>query len=147
MVENYPRKIDRLPTNRSEVIDRTRDIMFSDKTIYDLRAWKHISRQTELIEKLYYIFETNVDKNSLDPSLAEEIRKEYDVLVGKYGAEILAIHRIIRDRMEFPYVLKNADFSVDTIKELIRQGEKKAIEHLRKPEDLELAELLKLLYL
>ncbi|MEW6605695.1 MAG: patatin-like phospholipase family protein, partial [Thermoproteota archaeon] len=46
IVENYPRIIDRLPANRSEVIDRTRDIIFSDKTIYDLRAWSHMSRQT-----------------------------------------------------------------------------------------------------
>ena len=57
IVENYPRKIDRLPTDWGEMLDRTRDIMFSDKTVYDLRAWKHMSRQADLIEQLYAIFE------------------------------------------------------------------------------------------
>jgi NTE family protein len=147
IIENYPRRIDRMPANWSEVVDRTRDIMFSDKTIYDLRAWRHMSRQTELVEMLYDMFEKRVDKQSLDPSLVDKIRSDYDNLVGKYGAEILAIHRIVRSRMESPHILKNADFSVKTVMELIRQGEDKTIEHLRGPEDVELDELLKLLYL
>ncbi|NOJ26518.1 MAG: hypothetical protein DA330_00700 [Nitrososphaera sp.] len=147
LVENYPRKINRMPVNRSEIVDRTRDIMFSDKTIYDLRAWKHMSRQTELIEMLYDIFEKNVEKQSLDPAFVNKIRGEYENLVGKYGAEILAIHRIARNRMESPHILKNADFSVKTIKELIRQGEEKTLKHLRGYEDVEVGEFLKLLYL
>ena len=147
IVENYPRRIDRLPANRSEVVDRTRDIIFSDKTIYDLRAWKHMSRQTDLIEKLYDIVEKKIGIKSLDPSLSSQIKKDYDDLVGKYGAEIMSIHRIARNRMESPHILKNADFSVRTIKDLIRQGEQKTLEHLKSAEDPELAELLKLLYL
>jgi NTE family protein len=142
--------IDRLPADRSEVIDRTRDIIFSDKTIYDLRAWKHISRCSELIEKLYDVFDRlAVDKQELiSPTEESEIRREYDALIGNFGAEILAIHRIIRNRMESPHILKNADFSLPTIKSLIRQGEEKTIDHLDKREpDAELTELLKLLYL
>ncbi len=150
IVENYPRMIDRLPADRPEVIDRTRDIIFSDKTIYDLRSWKHISRCSELIEKLYDIFDRlALDKPELiSPTEASEIRKEYDALIGNFGAEILAVHRIIRNRMESPHILKNADFSLKTIKSLIRQGEEKTLEHLDKREpDTELTELLKLLYL
>lgn len=147
IVENYPRRIDRLPANRSEVVDRTRDIIFSDKTIYDLRAWKHMSRQTDLIEKLYDIVEKKIGIKSLDPSLSSQIKRDYDELVGKYGAEIKSIHRIARNRMESPHILKNADFSVRTIKDLIRQGEQKTREHLKSAEDPELAELLKLLHL
>ena len=148
IVENYPRKIDRLPANRSEVIDRTRDIIFSDKTIYDLRAWSHMSRQTEFIEKLYNIFENSLDNLSLDGSLVSEIKNEYENLVGSYGAEIVSIHRIARNRMESPHVLKNADFSVKTIKELIRQGEQKTEDQLNgQQSDIELSELTRMLYL
>jgi NTE family protein len=147
IVENYPRKIDRLPRNRAEVIDRTRDIIFGDKTVYDVRAWKHISRQTELIEKLYDIIEKNVDSKAIDPSTLEEIKTEYASLVGRYGAEILAIHRISRNRMESPHILKNADFSPKTIRDLIRQGEMKAAEHLKGSDEGDIAELLKNLYL
>jgi NTE family protein len=140
IVENYPRKINRLPANRAEVIDRTRDIIFSDKTIYDLRIWKHMSRQTEFIEKIYELFERNLDERKLDPSVTKEIRKEYEELVGNYGAEILSIYRIARDRMESPYILKNADFSIRTIRYLIREGETKALAHLKGLTDVEAAE-------
>lgn len=147
IVENYPREIDRLPANRSEVEDRTRDIIFSDKTIYDLRAWSHMSRQTELIEKLYGIFEGNAEKLDLDQALKAEIKKEYENLVGSYGAEIVSIHRIARSRMESPYLLKNADFSLKTIKELISQGIQKTEDHISgKPQDIEISELTKILY-
>lgn len=148
IVENYPRIIDRLPANRSEVIDRTRDIIFSDKTIYDLRAWSHMSRQTELIEKLYNIFENSLDLLLLPKSLVSEIKSDYESLVGSYGAEILSIHRIARNRMESPHLLKNADFSVKTVKDLIKQGEQKTENHLKgHPSDIELSELTRLLYL
>jgi NTE family protein len=148
IVENYPRIIDRLPANRSEVIDRTRDIIFSDKTIYDLRAWSHMSRQTELIEKLYNIFANSLDNLSLPNSLVSEIKSDYESLVGSYGAEILSIHRIARNRMESPHLLKNADFSVKTVKDLIKQGEQKTEDHLKgHPPDIELSELTRLLYL
>jgi len=37
LVENYPKNIDRLPTNLLEVIHRARDIMFSDKSLHTMR--------------------------------------------------------------------------------------------------------------
>jgi NTE family protein len=146
IVENYPRQIDRLPNSRSEVIDRTRDIIFSDKTIYDLRAWSHMSKQTEFIEKLYGILESSLEKLSLDESLAKAIRKEYEHLVGSYGAEIISIHRIARSRMESPHILKNADFSIETIRNLMHEGEQKTEDHLKGYQDVELSELTRLLY-
>ena len=151
IVENYPRKIDRLPANRSEVEDRTRDIIFSDKTIYDLRAWSHMSKQTAFIEKLYDVLEkiagNDSNKQSVEKLVMDEIRREYENLVGSYGAEILSIHRIARSRMKSPHILKNADFSIKTIKDLIRQGEQKALDHLKGAEDIDIAELTKSLYL
>ncbi|MEW6603718.1 MAG: hypothetical protein AB1351_03395, partial [Thermoproteota archaeon] len=81
-------------------------------------------------------------------SLVSEIKSEYESLVGSYGAEILSIHRIARNRMESPHLLKNADFSLKTVKELIKQGEQKTEDHLKgRPPDIELSELTRLLYL
>jgi NTE family protein len=144
IVENYPRKIDRLPADWGEVLDRTRDIIFSDKTVYDLRSWKHMSRQVDLIEKLYAFFERN--GRDMDPALADRIRQEYEELVGRHGTEILAVYRIARRRMDSPYLLKNADFTVKTVRDLIAQGEQRAAEKLKgAADDMEPGELLKLL--
>ena len=52
-------------------------------------------------------------------------------MIENYGAEIRSITRIVRSEIESPTILKNADFSVGTIKKLIEQGEKKTIEKLK----------------
>lgn len=127
IVENYPRKIDNLPSNMVEVLDRTRDIIFSDKTKFTIRLSKVITRQIQLIEDLYDVFE-NADKSKINKEKAERIKKEYDKLINNHGAEILSINRIIKDRAQTPNILKNADFSVKAVRKLIDEGERKALD-------------------
>lgn len=138
IVENYNRKIDRLPTNMTEVLDRAKDIMFCDKTLHSLKMSRVITRQIQLIEKLYDFFEKTENKDSLVDAGRhgvaddiEKIRSEYKNLVYNHGAEILSVTRILRDRLENPNVSKNADFSTKTIKELIRQGEKNTLRNIK----------------
>jgi hypothetical protein len=38
----------------------------------------------------------------------------------------LSVNSIVRTEMESPHPLKNADFSLKTVRELIRQGEENA---------------------
>jgi NTE family protein len=130
VVENYPRKIERLPANMSEVMSRSKDIMFSDKTQSLEKMSKLITRHVNLIESLYDIFQES-DQSKIDKDKIEYITKEHSVLVEKHGAKILKLNRITRAIPETPYPLQNADFSVNTIKELIRQGETKALDHLK----------------
>jgi NTE family protein len=129
VVENYPKKIEKLPANMTEVMSRAKDIMFSDKTQSLEKMSRLITRQVNLIETLYDIFEDS-DKSKLDKDKINYINKEHSLLVDKHGAKILKINRITRINPETPYSLQNADFSVDTIKELIRQGETKALDSL-----------------
>jgi NTE family protein len=129
VVENYPRKIEKLPANMSEVMSRAKDIMFSDKTQSLEKMSRLITRQVNLIETLYDILEDS-DKSKIDKDKIDYITKEHSVLVEKHGAKILKLNRITKVVPETQYPLQNADFSVETIKELIRQGEKKAIEYL-----------------
>jgi NTE family protein len=132
IVENYSRKIDSLPANMTEVLDRAKDIIFSDKTIHNLRMSKVMTRQIQLIEKLYDFFEKADNKSRvLSEDEQNKIKKEYNSLVYNYGAEILSVTRIIRDRIENPNVSKNADFSIKTIKELILQGERNALNSIK----------------
>lgn len=130
VVENYPKKIEKLPANMSEVMSRAKDIMFSDKTQSLEKISRLITRHVNLIEALYDVFEES-EKSKIDKDKIEFINKEHSSLVQKYGAKILKLNRITRNNPETPYPLQNADFSVDTIKELIRQGERKALEYLK----------------
>jgi len=129
VVENYRKKIEKLPANLSEVMSRAKDIMFSDKTQSLEKMSRLISRQVNLIETLYDIFQES-DQSKTDKDKIDYITKEHSILVEKYGAKILKLNRITRTIPAAPYFLQNADFSVDTIKELIRQGETKALDSL-----------------
>lgn len=131
IVENYPKKIDRLPSNMAEVANRYKDILFSDKDQYSIKMSKLLTRHIRLIENLYDIFENFADKSHVDIDKIKSIEKEYKTLIENYGAEIKSITRIVRSEIESPTILKNADFSVGTIKNLIEQGEKKTIEKLK----------------
>ncbi len=131
IVENYPKKIDRLPSNMVEVANRYKDILFSDKDLYSIKMSKLLTRHIRLIENLYDVFENLADKSHIDQNKIKSIEKEYKTLIENYGAEIRSITRIVRSEIESPTILKNADFSVGTIKNLIEQGEKKTLEKLK----------------
>jgi NTE family protein len=129
VIENYPKKIDRLPSNMSEVQSRAKDIMFTDKDQSLGKISRLITRHIKLIETLYDMFE-EYDHSKIDKDIIKYIEKEHKLLVEKYGAKILKITRISRENNKTPYSLQNADFSVNTIKELIMQGENKALDSL-----------------
>ncbi len=130
VVENYPKKIEKLPANMSEVQSRAKDIMFTDKTQSLEKMSRLLTRNIDLIETLYDIFE-DYDQSKIDKDKIKYIKREHSLLVEKYGAKILKIKRISREISETPYSLQNADFSVNTIKELIKQGEIKALNSLK----------------
>ena len=129
VVESYPKKIEKLPANMSEVMSRSKDLMFSDKTQSLQKMSRLITRHVNLIETLYDIFQDS-DQSKIDKDKIDYINKEHSLLVDRYGAKILKLNRITKVVPETQYPLQNADFSVETIKELIRQGEKKAAEYL-----------------
>ena len=125
LVENYPKAVDALPGNIAEVHHRARDIIFSDKTEHNIKMSRVITRYLDFIEELYQIFEDNTDKLQLDNNTLSKIRRKYKKYHEDHGAEIKEIYYISRDEM-YPHIFENADFSPDTIKELIKSGEDKA---------------------
>ena len=72
IVENYPQKIDRLPTNMGEVVNRYKDILFSDKDMVQYTDSKVDNPNIHLIEELYDTFEKSIDKSKIS---AEELKK------------------------------------------------------------------------
>jgi len=127
IVENYSRKINELPSDMTEVQSRVKDILYCDKSESLSQISKLITRQLGLIENMY----SELNFSKIDSKKLEYIKKEYQQLVNKYGAKILNLTRISRGTTESPYPLQNADFSIHTVKTLIKEGESKAMEILK----------------
>ena len=130
IIENYPKKIDKLPTNMSEVQSRAKDILFTDKDLSLRKMSRLITRHIALIDALYNVFK-EFDNSKLDKNIISYIEKEHKILAEKFGAKILTIKRISRENIGAPYPSQNADFTINTIKELIIQGENKALDNLK----------------
>lgn len=131
LVENYPKKCDSLPDNLLEVQHRARDIMFSDKTLHSVKMSKAITYYLRLIDDLYEMLEDHFDSNQKeDKKKFEKIRARYKKVSEEHGAEIKGVYYITRSE-PFPLLYENADFSVDTVKASIKDGELKADQKLK----------------
>ena len=125
LVENYPKRCDTLPDNLLEVQHRARDIMFSDKTIHNVKMSKTITYYLRLINDLYEMLEDQFSSEKKeDIEKFEKIRSRYKKVSKDHGAEIKRVHYITRSE-PFPSLYENADFSADTIKTSIKDGELK----------------------
>jgi NTE family protein len=91
---------------------------------------KVISRYLSLIREMHQFIVTNTagTKHALDKKNKEmlrEIEKEYVKLAHERGAVISDIIRIERTE-DVNFLFEDADFSISTIRHLIRQGENDA---------------------
>ena len=131
LVENYPKRCDTLPDNLLEVQHRARDIMFSDKTLHSVQMSKTITYYLRLINDLYKMLEDHFSSEKKeDIKKFEKIRARYKKVSDQHGAEIKRVHYITRSE-PFPSLYENADFSVDTIKASIKDGELKTNQILK----------------
>jgi NTE family protein len=131
LVENYPKRCDTLPDNILEVQHRARDIMFSDKTLHSVQMSKAITYYLRLINDLYKMLEDQFSSEKKEEiEKFEKIRARYKKVSEEHGAEIKRVHYITRSE-PFPSLYENADFSVDTIKASIRDGESKTNQILK----------------
>jgi NTE family protein len=131
LVENYPKRCDTLPDNLLEVQHRARDIMFSDKTIHNVRMSKAITYYLRLIDDLYKMLDSQFSSEKKEGiEEFEKIRARYKKVSEEHGAEIKRVHYITRTE-PFPSLYENAEFSVDTIKASIKDGELKTNQILK----------------
>jgi NTE family protein len=131
LVENYPKKCDVLPDNLQEVQHRARDIMFSDKTIHNIQMSKAITYYLRLIDDLYMMLEDQFrSEKKEDKDKFEKLRARYKKVSEEHGAEIKGVYYITRSE-PFPSLYENADFSADTIKASIKDGEIKTNQILK----------------
>jgi NTE family protein len=101
---------------------RARDMMHTDKTEHSIKMSKVISRYITLLREMHVII-CNVQLDDKMDAWFNEIEKEYHKLADEKGGIIQQITRIERNEdVHFPF--EDADFSIGTIKKLIKQGEK-----------------------
>jgi NTE family protein len=124
IINLFPHIQDDLPQNMQEVWHRARDIMHSDRTDNSLRMSKVVSRYLLLLKEMHDI----ISNATLDDELHRrfrEIEPEYHKLADYRGAIIEEITKIERSE-DVHYILEDCDFSLATIKKLIKQGEQDA---------------------
>ncbi|MDE1811769.1 MAG: patatin-like phospholipase family protein [Thaumarchaeota archaeon] len=129
----FPRGQEDIPKNMLESWHRARDIMHTDKTDQTVRMSKVVSRYLTIINKMHDILES-IPLDDANRKKLAEIEPEFNKLACQRGAIIKEIVRIER-REDSHYLFEDADFSIDTIKKLIKSGEedaKKALENFGK---------------
>ena len=124
IVENYPKRIDKLPDSLPGVLHRARDIIFSDKTQHNVQMSKVITYYLRFIDELYSLVDRYVDKDALDEAEFARIQRKYRKISEEHGAEIASISYVTRDEPN-PSLYENADFTAETIKNSIQEGERK----------------------
>ena len=105
--------------------------MFSDKSQHQIKMAKVITRYLKYIEELYQIIDKNIDPARIDKKQLEKIRHTFTKMKRERGAEIKNIFRIIRDE-PLPRFYENTDFSIEAIKNSIKEGESKTNQILEK---------------
>lgn len=124
VVDLFPSNHQEMPKNLFEVWHRARDIMHTDKTEHNVRMSKIISRYLKLIKEMHDVISISKVDEDTKIKLAK-IEQEYNMLACEHGAIIKDIIRIKRHEHTH-FLFEDADFSISTIKELIRRGEEDA---------------------
>ncbi len=120
----FPRGQEDIPKNMMESWHRARDIMHADKTDQTVRMSKVVSRYLTIINKMHDILES-VPLDESNKKKFAEIEPEFNKLARQRGAIINEIVRIER-KEDTHYLFEDADFSIATIKKLIKSGEEDA---------------------
>ncbi len=125
IVNLFPHNQEELPQNMSESWHRARDIMHTDKTDHTVRMSRVISRYLRLIKEMHDIIES-IPLDEKTRKKFDHVEPEYHKLACERGAIIKQIIRIERQE-DSPFLFEDADFSIDTIKQLIQNGERDAM--------------------
>jgi NTE family protein len=124
IVNLFPRVQHELPKNIMEIFHRARDIMFTEKTDQNIRMSKVVSKYLLLLTEMREIIaEAKLDEKT--QTKFAKIEREYNRLAEERGTVIEEITKIERAE-DTHFLFEDADFSMTTIKKLIKQGEKDA---------------------
>jgi len=119
IVNLFPKTQKELPTNMFDIWHRARDIIHTDKTDHNMS--KIISRYLTLLRQMHDLRNNaHIDDTMKDTFI--KIEEDYHKLATDRGAIIEEITKIERAE-DIRYIFEDADFSLTTIKKVIKQGE------------------------
>ena len=124
IVNLFPKNQKGVPKNMFEIWHRARDIMHTDRTEHNIHMSKIISKHLEVMKDMHDLLNNiKIEENMKD--LFFKIEKEYHKLATDRGTIIKEIIKIEREEVEEKthFIFEDADFSVKTIQQLIKQGE------------------------
>lgn len=127
----FPRKQETLPRSMPETYHRIRDLLFTDRSIEETKEISQMAKKDFLlIEQMHELIVeiSNKLKDIKSRSKFNEIEEKYSSII--HNKEALIVDKIVHiQRNERPgrhFIYEDADFSMDTIKELIIQGQEDA---------------------
>ena len=107
-----------------DIWHRARDIMHTDRTEHNIHMSKIISKHLEVMKDMHDLLDNvHIDESMKD--LFFKVEKEYHNLATDRGTIIKEITKIEREEVEEKthFIFEDADFSIKTIQQLIKQGE------------------------
>ena len=100
--------------------------MYADKTEHNIKMSKAVKRYQGLLRDMY---EFIISNTPLDDAKKKEefakIEKRYQRVARERGAIIENVVKIER-KEDVPFIFEDTDFSISTIRKLIREGEEDA---------------------
>ena len=121
IVNLFPKNQKELPTNMFDIWHRARDIIRTDKTDHNIHMSKVISKYLTVMRQMHDLL-NNVHIDDSMKDIFFKMEKEYHKLATERGAIIEEITKIERAE-DTHFIFEDADFSIATIKKLIKQGE------------------------
>jgi NTE family protein len=134
----FPSKQEKLPNSMPETYHRIRDLLFTDRSIEQAKQLSDmVKNHISIVEQMQEVITSCIHNKPGDTKLKlkfDKIKSEYDSFV--HANQGLVIDKLIHiQRHELPgrrFIFEDADFSIETIKELIRQGEQDAEDALER---------------
>lgn len=111
-----------LPHSIPEVLARRDEIVFAEKFRRNIRTWEYVDDYRQLVEEIMA---------SLEPKIAEQIRRRPHYIETVGEASPLSVTRITREPVEGETVGRDYEFSRKSIDHLIAQGYAIAAKTLR----------------
>ncbi|MEO9363501.1 MAG: patatin-like phospholipase family protein [Nitrososphaera sp.] len=124
IVNLFPKYMEGLPENLMDSLHRARDIMYADRTDHNIKMSKAVKRYLELLRDMHeFISDMPLDDGKKEKFA--KIERKYQRVARERGAIIDEVVKIER-KEDVPFIFEDADFSIATIKKLIKEGEQDA---------------------